>query len=226
MSDVPAHGAVWGPTRMPFKAVLWDMDGTLIDSEPTHAAVLSSMLEMLGHDVKSSLSQSFTGMTEERLLTVLQQEFGLSIDFRTWSKLAFAKYLEHSDTLKARDGALALFQRLTADGIRQAVVSNADRVFLDANLRAIGLAQPGLVSVSRNDVRRGKPDPEPYLRAAWLLDIDPAEVAVVEDSPTGAAAGVAAGMTTFFWPQLSFDAPAGTVPVAHGHDLGARLLAA
>ena len=55
--------------------------------------------------------------------------------------------------------------------------------------------------VARNDLRKGKPDPEGYLRAAWLLEAEPAECLVVEDSPVGARAGVAAGMAVIFHPQ-------------------------
>lgn len=79
--------------------------------------------------------------------------------------------------------------------------------------------------MSRNDVRQGKPDAEPYLRAAFLLGIAPVDCVVVEDSPTGAAAGIAAGMTVLAWPEphlgdLRF--PAG-VRLAGPHDLLARL---
>jgi len=82
-----------------------------------------------------------------------------------------------------------------------AIVSNSDRMLVDANLRAAGLQVPGLVSVARNDVRFGKPRPEPYLRAAWLLGVDPSDCIVVEDSVPGARAGLAAGMTVIGWPE-------------------------
>lgn len=73
-------------------------------------------------------------------------------------------------------------------------------MLLEANLRALGLQDPQLVSVSANDVREGKPDPEPYLRAAWLLRVTPDHAIVVEDSPTGARAALAADMRVIAWP--------------------------
>lgn len=93
------------------------------------------------------------------------------------------------------------FLQLRAEGYAQAIVSNSDRLIVDANLDAVGLDEPGMVTVSRNDVRTGKPAPEPYLRAAWLLQIEPGRCQVVEDSLTGAKAGLAAGMRTLFWPE-------------------------
>ena len=93
----------------------------------------------------------------------------------------------------------------------QAVVSNSDRLIVDANLRAVGIVEPGLKTVSRNDVREGKPDPEPFLRAAWLTGVDPADTFVMEDSYTGASAGLAAGMKTIFWPERPMVGPPGAL---------------
>jgi beta-phosphoglucomutase-like phosphatase (HAD superfamily) len=87
----------------------------------------------------------------------------------------------------------------------------------------IGVDRPGLKSVTRNDVRNGKPDPEPFLRAAWLTGIDPAETYVVEDSHAGAAAGVAAGMRTLFWPQEPMTTPSGAIHVYSVDELRSRL---
>ena len=89
------------------------------------------------------------------------------------------------------------------------MVSNSDRLIVDANLRAVGLQYPGMKTVSRNDVREGKPSPEPFLRAAWLAGVDPAKSAVMEDSFTGACAGLAAGMRTIFWPEAPMPGPDG-----------------
>jgi beta-phosphoglucomutase-like phosphatase (HAD superfamily) len=90
-------------------------------------------------------------------------------------------------------------------------VSNSDRLIIDANLCAVGLVEPGLKSVSRNDVREGKPHPEPFLRAAWLTGVEPAETFVMEDSFTGATAGIAAGMKTIFWPERPMAGPQGAL---------------
>jgi HAD superfamily hydrolase (TIGR01509 family) len=111
--------------------------------------------------------------------------------------------------------ALQVWRQAEAQGLAQAVVSNSDRAIVDANLREVGLTRPGQVTISRNDVRQGKPSPEGYLRAAWLLGVDPTEALVIEDSASGAAAGLAAGMKTAFVPHALGRGPAGTIPLRH-----------
>ena len=96
-------------------------------------------------------------------------------------------------------------------------MSNSDRLIVDANLRAVGIRIAGMKTVSRNDVREGKPHPEPFLRAAWLTGVDPAEAVVMEDSFTGATAGLAAGMKTMFWPEKPMAGPPGAL-VANSAD--------
>lgn len=86
-------------------------------------------------------------------------------------------------------------------GVPYAIVSNSDRMLVDANLRAVGLQRPDFISVSRNDVREGKPAAEPYLRGAYLLGVEPSHCIVVEDSVPGARAGLAADMTVIGWPE-------------------------
>ena len=81
------------------------------------------------------------------------------------------------------------------------MVSNSDRMLVDASLAVAGIARPDMITVTRNDVRNGKPDAEPYLRAAWLLGVAPHECLVVEDSTPGAQAGLAAGMLVVGWPE-------------------------
>jgi HAD superfamily hydrolase (TIGR01509 family) len=107
------------------------------------------------------------------------------------------------------DQAIATWQRLAEAGIGEAVVSNSDRTIVDINLRSVRLVRPAMVTIARNDVRRGKPDPEGYLRAAWLLGTAPEECLIVEDSTSGAAAALASGIATVFVPHATVPVPAG-----------------
>jgi beta-phosphoglucomutase-like phosphatase (HAD superfamily) len=102
-------------------------------------------------------------------------------------------------------------------------VSNSDRLVVDANLRMVGLFYPGMKTISRNDVREGKPHAEPFLRAAWLAGVDPADAVVVEDSVTGATAGLAAGMRTIFWPEAPMAGPPGAIIINSADELRAEL---
>jgi len=185
------------------RAVFWDMDGTLTDSEPLHDAALVSAMRSVGLTPPSDLHARVLGQTAASVYVMMRDEFGLDMPFDRWIALKYDYYLSHVDGLKPRPGALEIFRELKARGVAQAVVSNSDRLIVDANLRAVGLSYAGMKTVSRNDVREGKPHPEPFLRAAWLVGVDPADAVAIDDSVTGASAGLAAGMKTVFWPERS-----------------------
>jgi HAD superfamily hydrolase (TIGR01509 family) len=194
------------------KAVFWDMDGTLTDSEPLHEAALMAALESVGIAPPPHLHERVLGISAWPVYQMLRAECGLSLPFDDWIARKYEHYLPLVAGLKPRPGAIEVFRELKALGVAQAVVSNSDRLIVDANLGAVGLVYPGMRSVSRNDVREGKPSPEPFLRAAWLADVDPADAVAIDDSVTGATAGVAAGMKTIFWPeQPGMDGPDGAV---------------
>lgn len=193
------------------KAVFWDMDGTLVDSEPLHAAALASALRSLSITPPSDLHERVLGRAARPVYEMLRDDLGLTLPFNEWIVRKYEHYLPYASTLQPRQGALEMFLELKTLGVLQAVVSNSDRLIVDANLRAVGLQYPALITVSRNDVRAGKPNPEPFLRAAWLAGIDPSNATVMEDSVTGASAGIAAGMRTIFWPQTPTPGPTGAL---------------
>ena len=186
---------------MKFPAVLWDMDGTLIDSEPLHFTALIQVLGELGLAWPEDLQQQLVGRSAHAVHALLVEGLGLTLDYPQFTRRKYAAYLSGASTLQARAPAVALYRQLAALGCPQVIVSNSDRMLVEANIQALGLNQVDLLSVTRNDVRHGKPDAEPYLRAAWLVGVEPGRCAVVEDSPTGVAAGVAAGMTVFALPE-------------------------
>ncbi len=108
-------------------------------------------------------------------------------------------------------------------GVPMAVVSNSTRREVDLALAAAGLARHFRVTLSRNDVTHGKPDPEGYLSAARQMDVAPHECLVVEDSVPGTIAGLQAGMTTVFHPQHAAVVPKGAIELAPEGDLAALI---
>ncbi len=185
---------------LPIHAVLWDMDGTLALSEPLHMRSLIAVLAQHGIEAGDELHPLMFGRTGRDVHGICRERFGLDVPFAAWSAFRAERYVAEAARLAPRAGALEVWHAAARAGLRQAVVSNAGRMLLEANLNALGLQRPELVSVSANDVRRGKPDPEPYLRAAYLLDVEPRHAVAVEDSPTGARAALAAGMRVLGWP--------------------------
>jgi beta-phosphoglucomutase-like phosphatase (HAD superfamily) len=183
------------------RAVLFDMDGTLVDSEGLHFDAMADALRVMGYSLPDGFGERITGMSGADCHALLQETIGFKPSLGEYTAGKYRSYLAGAPKLKRRtgvDGALSLLSR---SQITIAVVSNSDRMLVDANLRAAGLQVPGLVSVSRNDVLHGKPDPESYLRAAHLLGVEPQGCIVVEDSIPGAMAGLAAGMAVIGWPE-------------------------
>ena len=201
------------------KAVYWDMDGTLIDSEPLHDEALVSAMKSVGISPPPDLHERVLGIAAWPVYEMMRDEFGLQLPFDDWIRRKYDHYLKHAPALKPREGAMEIFRDLQRMGVVQAVVSNSDRLVVDANLRAVGLVEPGFRSVSRNDVAEGKPHPEPFLRAAWLTGIDPADTVVMEDSNTGSRAGLAAGMRTIFWPERPMKGPEGALVANTAEDV-------
>lgn len=194
---------------MPFDAVLWDMDGTLVDSEHFAVEALRDALISEGLPVPDDLYETVVGRAADAIYGRFVRDLGLRLSADDWEDRKLQGYLACLPQLRGFDPAVTAFRRYAAAGKAQAVVSNSDRIIVDANLSAVGLARPGLITVSRNDLRRGKPDPEGYLRALWLLDCPPDRALVVEDSIAGAKAGLAAGLRTVFVPHATVAPPEG-----------------
>lgn len=182
-------------------AVLWDMDGTLIDSEPLHFQSMVHALASFGIAADGGLQARTTGLSESEVLAFCRSELGVTVSHERWADLRHTYYLARAGSLAARPGALPVFLQLKRRGIPQAVVSNSARTIVDANLRALSLHDGAVPSISRNDVRMAKPHPEPYLMAAAALGVEARACLVVEDSLAGTRSGVAAGMHVLYWPE-------------------------
>lgn len=186
--------------RTPIRAILWDIDGTLVDSEPNHHRALMAVCRSIGLKMTDEEGGSFVGISYRDLYPKLSRFGKVTLEFEELHDLIMADYIAHVDAVLPREGAVDLVKRFAAMGVRQACVSNSPRPVIDANLRILGL--PALeFAIGREDVTIGKPDPEGYLLAAKRLGLPPAACAVVEDSPTGVRAAKAAGMLTIAWPQ-------------------------
>jgi HAD superfamily hydrolase (TIGR01509 family) len=199
------------------------MDGTLVDSEPLHDAALVAAMHSVGLVPPADLHERVLGQTAAVVYDMMRDEFGLDLPFDEWIARKYDYYLANVGGLQVRPGAVEVFRELKARGVAQAVVSNSDRMVVDANLRVVGLTHAGMKTVSRNDVLEGKPHPEPFLRAAWLVGVDPADAVAVDDSWTGATSGLAAGMKTIFWPERPMEGPPGAININSVEELRAEL---
>ena len=199
---------------MTVRAVLWDVDGTLILSEPNHLQALRDTAAVHGVTLSDDFHAEMVGRTADHTYNLIRERYHVTEPFDSWIERKYRRFVALAGRLAPRPGALESFNMLRRGGVPQALVSNSDRIVVETNIKALDLIVPKLVSVALNDVRHGKPDPEPYLRAAHLLGVEPRACVVVEDSAPGAMAGLRAGMTVLAWPELAGTAfPDGVVLV-------------
>jgi HAD superfamily hydrolase (TIGR01509 family) len=177
-----------------FRAVAWDIDGTLIDSEPLHERALADASTALGADLSDIAPDAFRGIHAMDIWTALRPRFPAALAFRTWITAIEDDYIAHSRELTRVPGAIEAMQELAARGVAQACVSNSGRRIVDANIEALGIGKVIAFSLSLGDVSAGKPDPEPYREAARRLALPPEVVVAVEDSGAGARSARAAGL--------------------------------
>jgi beta-phosphoglucomutase-like phosphatase (HAD superfamily) len=194
------------------EAVLWDIDGTLLDSEPHHFNSLVAVCAAHGQTLAKSEYDRLLGRSMAEVYAMLNAAQPLPLDLPQLAAACSDYYVANVADVPARAGALEKVAELAERGIPQACVSNSGRRVVEANFGAImsTIAMPEALrfALSRDDVTHGKPHPEPYLRAAERLGVHPSACIVVEDSPIGARSGKAAGMVTIAWPQhatLEFD---------------------
>jgi HAD superfamily hydrolase (TIGR01509 family) len=177
------------------RAVIFDMDGVLTDSEPVINAAAIAGLREYGIDPKPEDFAPFVGTGEDRYIGGVAAKYGLRY-VPAMKRRVYEIYLEIMPGLiRAFPGVHELVRALQAHGVRLAVASSADRVKVEANLRAIAvdLAWFGAVVVGE-DVEHKKPAPDIFLAAARKLGVPPGECCVVEDAVNGVAAAKAAGM--------------------------------
>ena len=214
---------------MTLKAILWDMDGTLIDSEPAHEQAFDEAMISLGVTVPPGTHESLLGSSFVEVHQKVVAVTGLNLSLEEWKQLKWRHYQACSTGIKPLKNSQAILDTFTAKGIPMALVSNSSRDEVDLNLKVTKLAGYFQITVSRNDVEQGKPAPDCYLAAARALSLSIDECLVIEDSVTGAKAGLAAGMMTLFHPEteaLVQHCPEGAILLPPDGDLGVWLEAA
>ncbi|MBN1267035.1 MAG: HAD family phosphatase [Anaerolineales bacterium] len=180
---------------MQFQAVIWDMDGVLVDSGEFHYLSWRATTRALGFDYTREQFDSDFGMHNSDILKRLAGD-DLSEDFIdhfVQEKEDLFLEMAHN-RLQPLDGVLAVLQKLQAQNIPMAVASSSPRKNIDAVLGELKITQLFQVVLSVGNLP-GKPEPDIFLEAARLLDIPAASCLVFEDSIAGTAAAKSAGMT-------------------------------
>jgi HAD superfamily hydrolase (TIGR01509 family) len=183
-------------------AVLFDMDGLLVDTEPLWLETETEVMARLGATWTVQDQEALLGGSMRRTVSYL-----LSKATRPARPQSVERWLNEGMLQRVRDGrvvvqpgARELLAAVADAGLPHALVTSSQRLFAEAVLTSTGLAFP--VMVCAEDVTVTKPDPEPYLLAAKLLEADPVCCIALEDSPNGVASATAAGCYVVAVPSL------------------------
>lgn len=195
---------------MHIEAVVFDMDGVLVDSEPMHYASTNEVLAVRGAFLEQDAYDRCRGMSESAFFSLLAERFGLDEDpERLANERVRASLLRlASEPLLPMHGADACLLALSSEGYALALASAARKLQVDLVVDKLGIRRLLGAIVSLDDVTRGKPEPDLFLEAARRLDRDPAHCLVVEDAVHGVEAAVAAGMSVVALPPEGDDGSA------------------
>lgn len=180
--------------RLP-AAVVFDFDGTVVDSETVSRAAMAAALAEDGHTLTDADHDAMVGQawpaTRDHLVALMGYD-DAGID--SYRRRVAAAFRSQIDEVVVFDDVRATLGDLAAGAVPVAICTSSGRAYLDRLLSLRGLGERVAATVAREDTDEHKPRPAPYLLAARRLGVDPEACVVVEDTPTGIAAARAAGM--------------------------------
>lgn len=187
---------------MSLAAVLFDMDGLLVDTEPLWLETETEVMGRLGAPWTAQDQAALLGGSMERTVSYLLAKATRPAPPETVARWMLDGMLERTRAgrVRVRPGAREIVGEVAAAAVPYALVTSSQRPLAEAVLDATGLPFP--VTVCAEDVAAAKPAPDPYLLAAKLLDADPGDCVALEDSPNGTASAGAAGCRVVAVPSL------------------------
>lgn len=204
------------------QGVLFDLDGTLLDSETLARQCFLAACADIGFEPDVAVYNRCVGSTEQATEQIMRAEFGPDFDFESmqqrWS-VHYHAYLDQQ-AVALKPGVRSVLETLQTRQIPMAVVTSSMRPTVEKKLHKAGLAHFFELYVCGGEAASGKPDPHPYLKALSLLGLAPQVCWGIEDSDNGTRASLAAGMVTF---QIPDAIPPGADMRASGHPILASM---
>ncbi len=187
----------------PLEAVIFDLDGTLLDSERVMRAAMAGSAAELGYQIDDAAFAAMIGVHHEGNRLFLANRYGATFPLDAFYEGARIRFREGSHGgLPLKPGVIALLDHLRGLGLPLAVATSTSSPQAETHLAEAGLLDRFDAVVTRSHVVHAKPAPDPYLLAAEHLGVRPTHCLAIEDSPTGVRAAHAAGMATIMVPDL------------------------
>jgi HAD superfamily hydrolase (TIGR01509 family) len=189
------------------QAVIFDLDGLLVDTEPLHRQVFNATLARHGIDYEiqeEEFGRAFVGISQRENSEYLVARFGiraLADELTREHRAEYERIIADPKNLTMMPGAAILFDELRRRGVLMAIASGSPRSQVETILRGLGIAALFRAIVTGSDVAQLKPAPEVYLRACDELRVDATRCIALEDSASGAAAAKAAGVRVVVVPN-------------------------
>ncbi|MBX9692110.1 MAG: HAD family hydrolase [Cyanobacteria bacterium] len=178
------------------KAMIFDMDGTLVDSEPLHLMAYQTVLRPLGVEFGENSNQKYLGMKDSEIVVDIGRAFSLSI---STDELLQRKddcfYALAEKEARLIEGVLETIESAREAGLKLAVASSSSMQTIRFITQTLNILQHFDELISGDDVKRGKPAPDIFLLAAARLGLSPSQCIVIEDTDAGVLAAKGAGMT-------------------------------
>ena len=191
------------PSFRPFAAVVFDMDGTLLDTELIFREIVWDVTRDLGFEMTHDVHGRMVGSSHETTSRILAEAYGASFPYEIFD--AECRRIMHgrmAQSVPVKPGASELLRELKSHRIPMAVATSSRAPHALTHLGTAGLLDMFQAIVTRDDVVKPKPHPEPYLTAARHLGVHAADCLAIEDSVSGVASASGAGMQTVMVPDL------------------------
>ncbi|TNC49349.1 HAD family phosphatase [Rubellimicrobium rubrum] len=202
-----------------YDAVVFDLDGTLIDTESLCNIAGMEACANLGFPVSQAFFESLAGIDDQTRARMIENETGATVELEAflaeWDRLCSERFAQG---IPIKAGAVELLERLSAEGMPVALATSSRRGPAEEKVGLAGFGRHFRTLVTFDDVAAPKPAPDPYLLAAERLGVRPDRCLAFEDSETGARSAQAAGLTVVQVPDLH------ATKGAHAHHVAPSLL--